>query len=193
MLMAYENGWDVPPASIREILDFHKVLCSKLDQEVPKLPNDPPRRHALYTAESHLHLPPAQYRLRSTFSQCVIILHMESREHSIEGPPLTERGVITVWQTEEDAKQHGCVPSPEKDITKVEVEGLGTAQAFRCSLDEAMRLVVSTDPERRTMKREWHGYYQEWLGESEDVSVELCQCSSCQPHLYPCFIKGSGK
>ncbi|SMY19848.1 unnamed protein product [Zymoseptoria tritici ST99CH_1A5] len=192
-LMKFQARTDSGPASVKEILDFHEALCSTLDEEIPKLPDEVPRRNQFCTAESQLHLPPAQYKLRPTFRQCVIIVRMEYEEHSIDGSPLSDRGVVIAWRQEDDAVRHECVPDMERGISREEVDGLGSTQAaFRCSLDEAMRIVVFTDPERRTMKREWHGFYREWLGESETVFVEPCRCSGCMPHLYPVVMRLRG-
>jgi hypothetical protein len=104
---------------------------------------------------------------------------MEWEDHSIDFPPLSERGVVLAWLNQEDAVQHGCSADAERGIREEDSGLEGTAKAFRCSLEEAMKFVVSIDPERRESKREWHGYYNEWLGKERPI-VEQCRCSFCQ-------------
>jgi hypothetical protein len=75
----------------------------------------------------------------------------------------------------------------ERGIEEVEIEELGETKvrAFRCSLEEAMKIVVSTDLERRLVeagevKREWHDYYQAWLGDEDQLGVKKCLCTLCR-------------
>lgn len=183
-----KNFKSTTPPSVKEVLDFHSKLCEKLHTSIPSLAKDVPLR-PYTTVEGSMLLPATVYKLRPTFKECFIVIEAEYGDHSIDGPPTKDKGVILVWENEEKANRHGCMVDREQGISKEDCGDLGQARAFRCSsLEQAMELVLSTEPGRGFTKRERHGQYIsegiEVLDQANMPPVELCRCSLCRPELY---------
>ncbi|KAF1982815.1 hypothetical protein K402DRAFT_186277 [Aulographum hederae CBS 113979] len=148
--------------SLSTIAGFHAALCDKL-QELEKdisycTPPHPTRPHMFRPGR-------ALYRLRDTFNKVFIVLDLNDSQKS----SWRERGVLVVWKSEDEATRHHC--SEGGEVTRCddsEVGDLGQACAFRCSLQTAMKMVVSMDLER-TIPRVEYSYFLEEM--DDEISL----------------------
>ncbi|EME44441.1 hypothetical protein DOTSEDRAFT_62869 [Dothistroma septosporum NZE10] len=189
--MEFLHGPTTAPSSVKEVLDFHTALCTRLEQPIPNTTTEVPLRWPqLQTLEGSLLLPVAEYRIRAPFQECFNVIRTEPHEHSIGTPPAKSRDVTIVFlpsdrrSARDIALEHGCLEDEDDTMRLEESDGLEGTLAFRCSLEQAMKLVVYLDPERRMAKKEWHGHYREWL-ENVEGRYELapCRCTGCVPRL----------
>lgn len=94
---------------------------------------------------------------------------------------MKDRGVVVVFSNAEVATRHGCVEDERRGIKAERGEILGAARAFRCSyLEDAMRLVLATDPVRSVAKCEKHVEFEEVLDSGATITTAACVCNRCK-------------
>lgn len=162
--------------SLGEVARFHRLLWAQLKELEPRIgPEVPVHPCAVGDPTPRL----AEYRLRDTFEKVFVVL---------DDAAWQSRGVLLVWGCETDAERHGCdvttTDEEEEDDgrgdddddgreVRIRLEGhdddddddAADLVLFRCSLKRAMQLVVSTDPQRALMRREWNEMLEEMLGD----------------------------
>lgn len=181
------NGKASAPPTIEKVLKVHKDLCSRVDKVIPDLLEPPRFKYFGFptpqSPEIHLHLPPAEYKLRPTFKHCFIYIHVESSDHSADGRKMKEQGVRVVFLSEKDAARHGCTEDGQQGIKRLreEEQGLDGAAVIWCdSVERAMKVVLSTDPQRLEGREEYHECYRDMLDSRPDTTpVDLCLCEPC--------------
>lgn len=95
------------------------------------------------------------FKLRETFAIVFIVIDAGWQEH----------GVLLVWKNEDVAKKYSCTEGGKvMGYDGDDPSDLGEACVFRCSLERAMQLVVSQDPERAHNRTEYNEMLEETLG-----------------------------
>lgn len=124
--------------SLAEIVRFHGVLSAKLRDLANEMPGTVPPSIRLVKRDDAL--VNNKYKMRETFFKVFIILEAEWKE----------KGVLLIWSNRQIAEQHECRIGG--NVAAYD-EALGASPenyfVVRCPLLEAMRLVVSTDPQRQ--------------------------------------------
>ncbi|KAI9708239.1 MAG: hypothetical protein M1820_004193 [Bogoriella megaspora] len=141
--------------TLQDTLRFHNELCGKLEQLEKAIPAEVPVEEA-FAIMNPGPLRRVEYKLRRTFPLVFMTVEVGWQKD----------GVLLVWKSEDDALRHNCAEDGE--ISRCTGQGyndLGHWCAFRCPLQRAMRLVVSTDVERSKPRGEFNWIFEETLGE----------------------------
>ena len=142
-----------PNVALTEFADFHfGALCPKLKELEPDIlekelaPFNPnfgrPRQKGLF-------------RVRESLEKIFVVVDRKNWK---------EEGVCVVCRDEK------VLSELEEVGEELEVEGLGKVKVARANLESVMRAVVADNEERKRGKREWSGWYDEWLGDDDDSS-----------------------
>lgn len=159
--------------AIGHVAHFHQLLCDKLKVLEVQIPLEVPIDPCAVRLDNQKGPKLAEYKLRETFDRVFIVL---------DDTKWRQRGVLLVWANERDAERHNCKTRNEHDndhngdgggretqISQEDDNDENSSGAevcmFRCPLKRAMQIVVSTDPERASKRREWNEMLEEMLGE----------------------------
>ena len=158
---------------VGHIAHFHQLLCGKLKELERQIPLEVPVDPCAVRLDNQKGPKLAEYKLRETFDRVFVVL---------DDTAWRQRGVLLVWLNERDAERHNCRVhnghdndgDDDGDGRELQIsqeydndenpKGAGLFM-FRCPLKRAMRIVVSTDPERAARRREWNEMLEEMLGE----------------------------